>query len=70
MERREINVEFVCDRCQKSRAAARFTQKPGEPERAVSPPADWYEVRRGTEGLRHFCTLACLDTWATVPASS
>lgn len=69
MERREINVDFTCDRCQKTRAAARFVQKPGEPERVVPSPADWYELRRGAENPRHFCSLVCLDTWATVEGS-
>lgn len=69
MERREINVDFTCDHCTKTRATARFVQKPGDPERVVTAPADWYEVRRGVEVIKHFCSLNCLGMWATLQES-
>lgn len=65
-ERREISVDFTCDRCAKSRIAARFIQRPADPERVVATPADWYELRRGTGCPGHFCSMACLSAWASV----
>ncbi len=60
----EVAVDFICDRCAKTLAAARFTQTSTDPQRAVAPPADWYEVTRGTESPWHFCSKGCLSAWS------
>jgi hypothetical protein len=65
-ERREVAVDFTCDRCCKSRAAARFVQRHGEPERVVTTPADWYGLRRGVESPKHFCSKECMRVWSSV----
>lgn len=69
MERREINIDFTCDHCMKTRAAARFFQKLGEPERVVTAPADWYELRRSNAPPWHFCSMNCFGAWAAQQGS-